>query len=277
MYQLPLWLPDSLNARLRLRLASLFGCRLLLPMWQLSFPSEQQMKVLVDTEGWHRRVIGLRAGNPGATVPHGRLPRVGNWLRLLPLLLLLACLLLTDECLSQSFFFFFHSRCLFFAHLNDGEICGIKIWNGAAARLLTLCLGVWESWCNVGNKAGEDEYFHSQPLTFDVKALSGNEKVSFGILLNLLKYCSNVSGSLPSRWPDSCLCWVYCEVSDRGQELYLLEQLCCFLTGCCFVLMLWDVKAAAVVMINEFESMSDLLKQKIQGFLVDLPGPIVSN
>lgn len=71
------------------------------------FPSEQQMKILVDTEGWHRRVIGLRAGNPGATVPHGRLPRVGNWLLLLPLLLLLACLLLTDECLSQSLFFSF--------------------------------------------------------------------------------------------------------------------------------------------------------------------------
>lgn len=50
-YQLPLWLPDSLNSRLRLRLAALFGCRLLLPTWRLSFPSEQQIKILVDTEG----------------------------------------------------------------------------------------------------------------------------------------------------------------------------------------------------------------------------------
>lgn len=67
-------------------------------------------KILVDTEGWHGRVIGRRTGSPGAPLPHSRLPHMGNWLLLLPrlllLLLLFACCPLMSACLYLSFLSF---------------------------------------------------------------------------------------------------------------------------------------------------------------------------
>lgn len=102
-----------------------FCCRLLFAVW-MPFPSEQQIKILVDTEGWHRRVIGLRTGGPGATLPYGWLPHMGNWLLLLLLLLRLAPSPLISFCVCHCLFsVYFHW--LFLVHLNGSKI--EKLWN----------------------------------------------------------------------------------------------------------------------------------------------------
>lgn len=130
-------------------------------------------KILVDTEGWHGRVIGLRTGSPSAPLPHGRLPHMGNWLLLLLLLLLFSssCPLPTDERLSLSLVFFSFSLALSCSSQLrwNWKFVGLK-FEMVLLNILYTLLGVWKSWGNVGNKAaGEDDvvkrkYFHSQPL-----------------------------------------------------------------------------------------------------------------
>lgn len=126
-------------------------------------------KILVDTEGWHWRVIGLRTGSPGTTLPHGRLPHIVNWLLLLLLRLrLLAC------CRVLVAISRFHSfspalSCSSQERWN-WKFVGLK-FEMALLNILYSPLDVWKSWGNVGNKAAcEDDdvvkrkYFLSQPL-----------------------------------------------------------------------------------------------------------------
>ncbi len=173
-YQLPLWLPDSLNSHLRLWLAALFGCRLLLllPMRRLSLPSERQIKFWLT----QRDDMGGLSDSEQAVSAH-RFPTVGfpTWV----IGFFFCC-----------FFFFFvflpaaHWWVLvaisLFPSFSLARSCSSQLrWNWkfvglkfemVLLNILYTLLGVWKSWGNVGNKAaGEDDdvkrkYFHFQLL-----------------------------------------------------------------------------------------------------------------
>lgn len=122
-YQLPLWLPDSLNSRLRLWLAALFGCRLLLllPMRRLSLPSERQIKFWLT----QRDDTGGLSDSEQAAPAH-RFPTVGfpTWVIgfFFCCFFFFVFLPAAHWWVLVAISFFFHSHQLFLAHLNYGEI-----------------------------------------------------------------------------------------------------------------------------------------------------------
>lgn len=174
-------------------------------------------KVLPLTVGCHRRVIGRRAGSPGA----------GNWL--LPLLLLLcrrlACCPLMSACHYLSFSFILTSSFLLISTMAKLKVCRIKIWNGAAKHPLHSRLAfvaaeaTWEMKAGFGvwwrrQKENIFTLSHSRP---NMKAVSGDGKTLFD-LLNLLKHCWSLTSALPDWWPFLFLNRLHCKYSNTLQE-----------------------------------------------------------
>lgn len=178
-YQLPPWLPDSLNSRLRLWLTALFGCRLLLllPMRRLSFPSERQIKFW--TAQWDD-MGGLSAAEQAAPVQH--FPTVGfpTWVIGFFCCCLFFCVSLPAAhwwvLVAISFFFSFSFSPVLSCSSQqrwNWKFVGLK-FEMVPLNILDTLLGVWKSWGNVGNEGGEDDddvkrkYF---PCHSNVKAL----------------------------------------------------------------------------------------------------------
>lgn len=184
-------------------------------------------KILVLTVGWHRRVIGRRAGSPGT----------GNWL--LPLLLLLcrllACCPLMSACHYLSFSFILTSSFLLISAMAKLKVCRIKIWNGAAKHPLHSCSAfvaaeaTWEMRAGIGvwwrcQKENIFTFSHSRP---NMKAVSRDGKTLFGFFLNLLKHCWCVTSALPDWWPFLFLNRLYCKYSNTVQKFDFPQLLFC--------------------------------------------------
>lgn len=148
-------------------------------MWRLSFSSKRRMNIPADRVGWHRGVIGLGAGGPGATLPLGRLTYCGNWLILLPPPLLLVCFPLMSVCHYLALFF--HSRWLLRARLRESEIESFaELKNLQWCRLVSLTLPAWKKLMQRGKwgwrkMMSEGKRFRFRSLQFNVRAQSGDK------------------------------------------------------------------------------------------------------
>lgn len=164
------------------------------------------MNIPVDRVGWHRGVIGLRAGGPGATLPLGRLTYCGNWLILLPPPLLLVCFPLMSVCHYLVYFSFILAGS--FALVSERvklKVCGIKKFATAPLNIPDAPHG--KSWCNAGNVAGEKMMSegnvsvlgHSNS-TWELSLGTESCRLAF---IKPLKYGLTVSFTLTCCWPSA--------------------------------------------------------------------------
>lgn len=196
-YQLPLWLPDSLNSRLRLWLAAPFGCRLLLllPMRRLSFPSERQIKFWLTQRN---DTGGLSDSEQAAPALH--FPTVGFPAWVIGFFLCCCCFFFIFPPAAHwwvlvaisPFSFILTSSFLLISATVKLKVCRIKIWNGASKHPLDSARRLkklrrrgkwvwWRWWC-------QKEIFPLSATHIQMwKTVSGDGKTSFRFLQNLLK------------------------------------------------------------------------------------------